>query len=312
MTGTVFNIQRYCTNDGPGIRTTVFLKGCPLNCRWCHNPESKSAHPQILFSAERCLGCGACAAVCPKGLQKMSSGVATASSPLRPIHAFVREGCVACGACARSCSGALELVGEERSVEDILAIILRDKSFYGDEGGMTVSGGEPFAQPDFLLSLLAAAKEKGIGTAVETSGFADEKDIRASLPLVDWYLYDCKETDSALHRKWTGVDNERILANLAILNEANAQVVLRCPIVPGCNDREDHFKALGEMSRRFPCVHRIEVLSYHPLGVRKSRELGQESLRASIHIPGEAEVEDWKGKIKTATRTLPACPVRKG
>lgn len=287
MTGTVFNIQRYCTNDGPGIRTTVFLKGCPLDCRWCHNPESKSAQAQILFNAERCLRCGACAAVCPKGLNRMDE----------KEHVFVREGCIACGACARACPGALELVGEGKSVEDVLAVVLRDKPFYGDEGGVTVSGGEPFAQPGFLLSLLAAAKEQGVGTAVETSGFADGKDIRASLPLVDWYLYDCKETDAALHRKWTGVDNERILANLAILDETNAQVVLRCPIVPGCNDREDHFRALGEMSRRFPCIRRIEVLPYHPLGRTKAERLGLWLEADNSGMPTNGAVEEWLSAI---------------
>lgn len=298
MTGTVFNIQRYCTNDGPGIRTTVFLKGCPLNCIWCHNPESKSARPQVLFDAERCLACGACAAVCPKGLHGMDDG----------RHSFRREGCDVCGACARVCPGALELVGETMSVEDILAVVLRDKPFYGEEGGLTVSGGEPFAQPGFLLSLLAAVKARGVGTAVETSGFAAERDIRASVPLVDWYLYDCKETDSALHRKWTGGDNERILANLAILNEANAQVVLRCPIIPGCNDREDHFNALGEMSRQFSCIRRIEILPYHPLGVKKSRELGQESPYASLEFPPEETVRLWVREVRKASE----CPARRG
>lgn len=173
---------------------------------------------------------------------------------------------------------------------------------------MTVSGGEPFAQPDFLLSLLVAAKEQGIGTAVETSGFADEKDICASLPLVDWYLYDCKETNAALHRKWTGVDNERILSNLAILNEANAQVVLRSPIVPGCNDREDHFRALGEMSQQFPCIRRIEMMPYHPLGARKSRELGAESPCESIPFPAESDIELWKNTIGG----MAVCPVCRG
>lgn len=221
-------------------------------------------------------------------------------------HAFVREGCVACGACVRICPGALELVGENKSVEEILAVVLRDKPFYGDEGGLTISGGEPFAQPDFLLSLLAAAKEKGIGTAVETSGFADEKDVRASLPLVDWYLYDCKETDAALHRKWTGVDNGRILANLAILDEANSQIVLRCPIVPGCNDRPDHFTALGAMSRRYPRIRRIEVLPYHPLGVKKAKGIGQASFCAATPFPKEPEVAAWVRAIESSAE----CPVR--
>ena len=132
--------------------------------------------------------------------------------------------------------------------------------------------------------------------------------VRTSLPLVDWYLYDCKETDAALHRKWTGVDNDKILANLAILDEANAQVVLRCPIIPGCNDREDHFNALGEMSRRFSCIRRIEILPYHPRGVKKSRELGQESPYAHLAFPSEADVGAWKNKIGSKA----VCPVRRG
>ena len=295
MTGTVFNIQRYCTNDGPGIRTTVFLKGCPLDCRWCHNPESKSSQAQILFNAERCLGCGVCATSCPKGLHRMDG----------KGHVFVREGCVACGACAQSCPGALELVGGEKSVEDILAVVLRDRPFYGDEGGLTVSGGEPFAQSEFLLALLAAAKQQRIGTCVETSGFADEKDIRASLPLVDWYLYDCKETDAELHRKWTGVDNGRILANLAILDEANAQVVLRCPVVPGCNDRADHFKAIGEMSARHPAIRKVEVMAYHPLGETKARALSVPYPCSGTRFPTPDDAAAWVRQIAETAR----CPV---
>lgn len=296
MTGTVFNIQRYCTNDGPGIRTTVFLKGCPLDCLWCHNPESKSARPQILLDERRCLRCGGCAASCRRGCHSLMDG----------RHLFSRERCVACGACASSCSGALELVGSEQSVEEVLVGVMRDKPFYGAEGGMTVSGGEPFAQADFLLALLAAAKKQGIGTAVETSGFADAEDIRASLPFVDWYLYDCKETDAGLHKKWTGVDNERILSNLSILNEANAPVILRCPIVPGCNDRADHFSGLGELSRRQSCIRRIEIMPYHPMGVRKAVQMGLPSSAGEISFPTESEIISWE-KALGATAACPVC-----
>ena len=285
-------------NDGPGIRTTVFMKGCPLDCRWCHNPESKSSKPQILYAEDRCMDCGRCVRECPQELHRMENG----------RHAFVRDRCVGCGDCARGCPSALSVVGRRMSVDEVLDVVLRDRPFYGKDGGLTVSGGEPFAQPEFLLGLLDAARGAGVGTCVETCGFVRPEDLQASLPKVDWFLYDCKETDPELHTRWTGVPNERILANLTALNEAGAKVVLRCPIVPGCNDREDHLRALGEMSKRYPCIRRIEIMPYHPLGIKKAKELGVEAFDGTVAFSDVSVSDGWVRTIATVA----TCVVSKG
>lgn len=263
--GTIFNIQRFCINDGPGIRTTVFLKGCMLDCKWCHNPESKQSKPQIMLHIEKCIGCGECTSACPLQLHSFAGAV----------HIFLRDKCITCGACAETCIDALELCGSEKSVDEIMEEVLKDKAFYKNSGGgMTLSGGEPFMQHEFALELLKAAKEQNIHTCIETCGYVASDILEKFIPYVDIFLWDVKETDDERHKQYTGVSNERIINNLKLLNEHGASVVLRCPIIPGYNLRDGHLHAIGELAESLECVTRVDVEPYHPLGSSKSQALG--------------------------------------
>ena len=264
-TGTVFNIQKFCINDGPGIRTTVFLKGCMLDCKWCHNPESKQRAPQILLHADKCIGCGECAKVCRRGLHSFADGA----------HLFERNACIGCGECAEVCVGALELCGYEKTVDEVMAEVIKDAAFYKNSGGgMTLSGGEPFMQHEFALELLKSAKERELHTCIETCGYVDSKILEKFIPYVDMFLWDIKETDDERHKQYTGVSNAKILSNLALLNEKGASVVLRCPLIPGYNLRDEHLYAIGELAESLDCVVRVDVEPYHPLGASKSQALG--------------------------------------
>lgn len=299
MKGLVFNIQKFSINDGPGIRTTVFLKGCMLNCLWCHNPESKSALHQLMFHENKCIGCGECVKACPLGLHSFTEA---------GEHLIDREKCIACGRCAEACVGALEIVGNEMTVEEILKEVLKDKAFYDNSGGgMTVSGGEPLMHPAFTLALLKGAREKGVHTCIETCGYAKWEDVEALIPYVDLFLWDMKESDSVLHKEYTGVPNERILDNLRKLNAAGAQIVLRCPIIPGYNDRKEHLQAIGTLAEELSNVQRVDVEPYHPLGKSKSEGLGKKYLLEELTFPEEHVVKEWIEVI--ASRTVK--PVQK-
>ncbi len=267
LKGIVFNIQRFCVNDGPGIRTTVFLKGCMLNCAWCHNPESKSPRPQIMYYTEKCVGCAECLSTCENGAHLFDGG----------IHIFERNKCISCGKCTAYCMGALELCGEEKSVDQVIDEVVKDVSFYKSSGGgMTLSGGDPFMQHGFSLALLKEAKRRGLHACIETCGYVARDVLEAFIPYVDLFLWDMKESDSERHKSFTGVPNERILDNLRFLNEKGASVVLRCPIIPGYNDREEHLLSIGALAEELDCVTHVEVEPYHPLGSSKSVALGVE------------------------------------
>ena len=293
MTGTVFNIQRFCVNDGPGIRTTVFLKGCPLSCAWCHNPESKSPRPELFYDADKCVSCGRCVSLCPQKAHLMENG----------RHQLRRESCVRCMACAETHCPALAAAGETRRAEDVMAEVLRDRPFYqASGGGMTLSGGEPFFQEAFALKLLRLAREAQVHTCVETCGFAPLSLLEQAARWVDLFLYDIKLTDPALHRQWTGVSNDRILENLRALDKMGAKTVLRCPVIPGVNDTLAHFQGVAKIANSLTHLQEIHLEPYHPLGVSKARRLGRESLLEGISFPSEAAVQDWIRQIQPLVR----------
>lgn len=262
--GKIFNIQRFSTSDGPGIRTVVFLKGCPLNCAWCHNPESKSSATEIFYKPELCIGCGKCSDVCKNEGHTFING----------IHHFEREKCTVCAKCAEMCCiKALEACGEEKTVGEVMDIVLRDKPFYEQSGGgITLSGGEPLMQYDFSLSLLKLAKKHALHTAIETGGFSS-RDLTALSEYTDLWLYDIKLFPEKEHIKYTGVSNKVIFENLYLLDRIGASIVLRCPIIPDINLTEKHFLELAELSNNLKNVTSIHLEPYHPLGLSKAQQL---------------------------------------
>jgi len=291
--GRVFDIQRFSIHDGPGIRTTVFLKGCPLRCLWCHNPEGMSPSPIISFLPEKCMGCGECVRVCPQGAHHL---VASESDDSTITHVYDREHCITCGHCTEVCdTRTVEIVGRPMSVKEVMKEVVQDKAFYVTSGGgLTLSGGEPMAQIDFTVALLSATKEQGIHRCLETAGFANRERFLRVLPLVDLFLYDFKETDPGRHAEFTGHSNQLILQNLRFLHDAGARIQLQCPIVPGFNDREDHFAAIAALSRSLPNLTGVQLLPYHPLGKSKLERFG---LKPAVHVSDQPlrlnQLEGW-------------------
>jgi len=290
MTGRVFNIQRFCIHDGPGIRTTVFLQGCPLRCTWCHNPEGVGKDPLLSFIPERCIGCGCCLRVCPRGSHRMDGGV----------HVLDRDKCVVCGSCARECfAEALELIGKDMGVEEVLREVLADRVFYETSGGgMTLSGGEPLFQIDFTRELLRSAKDNDLHCCVETCGYAAPAQFEQVLEYVDLFLYDVKDTNDERHVAGTGVSNAPILANLRLLHDAGASIILRLPIIPGWNDRDDHFEGVASLAASLPDLLGVEVMPYHRLGGGKRSRLGHPAAAKSPPTPDDETIQSWIAKFR--------------
>ena len=296
MTGRVFHIQRFSVQDGDGIRTVVFLGGCPLRCLWCHNPEGMSASTKILFEPQKCIGCFSCADVCTHGCHIRADG----------LHVFDRADCTACGECADVCpSLALRVSGRDMTVDEVLGIVMRDKAFYDRSGGgMTLSGGEPLIQPDFAACLLRGARERGITTCVETCGHVAEDKFAELLPLIDTLYLDYKATGEA-HERLTGVTQELILHNLAAANENHSRIVLRCPLVPGCYMNEEHYRGIAETANRYASIDEIHLEPYHALGESKARQLSF-APAYSGRPPEREAVEAARGVILTPlTRSVP-------
>ncbi len=260
----IFDIQRFSLHDGRGIRTLVFMKGCPLSCAWCSNPESQKPRPEIMFYREKCLSCEACLGACP------NAELLKAGFPRTP------QSCLGCGRCAEVCfAEARHLVGRRYSCPQVLQIILQDRVFYEQGGGgVTVGGGEPTLQAAFVSELLAACHQEGLHTAVETCGYSPWRSLERVLRHVDQLLFDLKHLDPARHRELTGVDNARILENARRAARQVGEMVVRLPLIPGCNDDESNLRALGRFIREeLPRVRRVELLPYHSTGESKSVRL---------------------------------------
>ncbi len=293
QSGTIFDIKKYSINDGPGIRTTVFFNGCPLSCLWCHNPESQSLKPELLYRVGRCLLCGDCIKACPEGAISLDE---SANSIITD-----REKCARCQTCVTTCySGAREFSGREMTVQDVMAIIEREIPFFDEShGGVTFSGGEPLMQPTFLSALLKACRAQEIHTVVDTSGFANWNVFEQIRADVDLFLYDLKHMDSLHHRQVTGVPNNVILTNLRRLNASGAKCIVRVPLIPGINDDEKNLLESGEFLASLNNIERVELMGYHDIAQAKYEALGRKYMLTGTKPPTEADMHRALEVLKT-------------
>ena len=300
MTGYILSIERCSLHDGPGLRTTVFLKGCSLSCVWCHNPESKSFKPELFYYVEKCTFCKRCMLACASSVHHVSDNE----------HKIERDSCIACEKCVQKClSNAIELKGLLMPVQKVLDVVLKDKRYYENSGGgLTVSGGEPLHQLDFTLELLRLTKENDIHTCLETSGFSPTDKLLFLLPYVDLFLYDYKESNNEKHLNYTGVSNELIIKNLHALDDNGGKIILRCPIITGYNDYDEHFKSITKTANSLKNIIGIHLMPYNPMGSSKATRIKAKYAIKDLNIPTDDQITSWINKVKVNTNI----PVLKG
>jgi len=280
--GLLMDVKRFAVHDGPGIRTTLFLKGCSLKCIWCHNPEGIPGKPQLAYYDHKCISCGECLKVCPAQAHDMTA----------QGHVFDRSKCIACGQCEPVCLGeALKHYGREVTVEEAVRIAMEDVDFYGQEGGVTISGGEPLLQTEFAREFLAAMKQRGVHTAVDTCGNVPWSAYEEVLPYTDMFLYDIKHIDPHKHQKLTGRTNDLILNNIRALSNAGARIEVRIPLVPGCNDDAETLNGMAELLASID-VERVKILPYHSLARSKYKALGMQDTMPDAASPTDDRLHE--------------------
>jgi len=294
----IFDIQRFALHDGPGIRTTVFLKGCPLRCKWCHNPESQVKHPQYSFHYDTCLHCLEEGHACPAGVFKAKQA-ADANETLQPIwigksqlfhnRAFINESSIA--ACPND---AIKIIGFETTVEHVRSEVRKDVDYYARSGGgVTISGGEPMLQFDFVKELASLLQKESIHVCLDTSGYAPTEKFTEIARVIDLFLFDYKETNEERHLALTGVSNRLILENLDVLYKTGASIILRCPLIPGVNDSAEHLAGILAMTRKYPKLKAVHIMAYHDMGNHKAVRIGATAPLSHLKTADEALKASW-------------------
>lgn len=289
----IFDIERFSLNDGPGIRTTVFLKGCPLKCPWCHNPESKSFRPQLSYNKDLCILCGKCAQVCQWGVHHFEG----------QIHIVNHANCTACGKCTQVCCfNAVWIYGKEMTPTEVVDVVIKDKTYYDNSGGgVTVSGGEPLCFSDFTAELFTMLKKQGVHTCVETAGAGKQYDLKKLIPLTDLFLFDFK-ANKKQYPSLIGIDFQVIYDNLVLLNQSKANVRLRLPMIPFVNDDDERMEEVIELSQ-MSCIQEIEMMPYHDIGKGKAQLIGV-SYPENFTIPQSDIMEKWKQRLAATGKLL--------